>query len=301
MLLNKLRSFGIGGNLLRSLASYLTNRAVCQGWKLFIFMGFRFKRSSTGLILGPLLFLVIINDLPSAGVSSFYLFADDGKALNDDLQTLQNDVESYLNWARRNSMIFNVSKIQFLLVGKTNDHCFSNIGGEVVHPVNIVKDLCIYVSENLKWDVHILRRLGLCFSLLTSLKRNLRFELPLQTKLTMYKSFLLSPLLYGSEIWSPSSAELTKLGSFQIKRTKWICSGSSYRDRLLQFKCKLLPICCMLQLKDLTMLNRILTGKYDSSVMQLILIQYNQRLRSSSKPILILNRTKKSMWKELSV
>ena len=190
-----MRSFGIGGNLLRFLVSYLTNREQCV--KVESCLSSWASISSgvpQGSILGPLLFLVFINDLP-AGVSSFYLFGDDGKALNDDLQTLQNDVESYLNWATRNSMMFNVSKTPFLLVEKTNDHCSLNIGGEVVHPVNTVKDLGIYVSENLKWNVHILRRLGPCFSLLTSLKRNLRFDLPFQTKLTMYKSFLLSALL----------------------------------------------------------------------------------------------------------
>ena len=137
----------------------------------------------------------------------------------------------------------------------------------------------------------------LCFSLLTSLKTNLRFDLPLQTKLTMYKSFFLSTLLYGSEFWSPSCAEPTKLESSEIKSTKWTCSGSSYRDRLL--KCKLTPICSMLQFKDLTMLNRILTGKYDLNSMQLIQIQYNQRLRSSPKSILNLNRTKKSICEKI--
>ena len=130
-------------------------------------------------------------------------------------------------------------------------------------------------------------------SLLTSLKRNLHLDLPLQTKLTVYRSFLLSTLLFGSEIWSLSCAELLKLDGFQTKSTKRICSSSSYRDRLL--KCKLLPICCLLQFKDFTMLNRILTRKYDLCAMQLTQIQYNQRLRSSSKPLLILNRTKKSI------
>ena len=109
----------------------------------------------------------------------------------------------------------------------------------------------------------------------------------------MYKSLLLLTLLYGSEIWSPSYAELLKLESFQIKSIKCICSGSSYQDRLL--KCKLLPTCCMLLFKDITMLNRILTGKYDLSAMQLIQIQYIQRLRSLFKPILLVNRTKKSI------
>ena len=108
--------------------------------------------------LGPLLFLIVIDDLLSAGVSSFYLFADDGKALNDDLQTLKNDLQFYLNWATRISMLFNVSKTQLLLVGKTKDHCYLNIWGEVVHPVNTIKELGVYVSENLKWIIHILKR-----------------------------------------------------------------------------------------------------------------------------------------------
>ena len=124
----------------------------------------------------------------------------------------------------------------------------------------------------------------LMFSLLTSLKRHLRLHLLLQTKLTMYKSFLLSTLRYGSEISSPSCAAILKFRSFQIKSAKWICSASSYQDRPLEFK--LLPICCLLQFKDLTKLKRILTGKYDLCAMQLTQIQYIQRLRSSSKPIL---------------
>ena len=129
-------------------------------------------------------FLVFINDLPSsAGVSGFYLFADDGEELNNDLQILHHDVQSYLNWATTSLMLFNVFKTQFLSVSKTKDYYSQNIGGEVVHPVNTVKELGNFVSENHKLNVHLLRRLGLCFSPLASLKRNLRLDLPLETKL----------------------------------------------------------------------------------------------------------------------
>ena len=44
-------------------------------------------------------------------------------------------------------MLFNVSKIRLLLVGKAKDYCSLNIGDEVVHPVKTVKDLGIYVKE----------------------------------------------------------------------------------------------------------------------------------------------------------
>ena len=163
--IEKLRGFGIGGNSLRLLASYLTNREQCVKAESCLSSWASVSSGvPQGSILIPLLFLEFIKDLTSAGVSSFYLFADNGKALNNDLQILQNDVQSYLNWATRNSMLFNVSKTQFLSVGKTKDHCSLYIGGEVVHPANTVKDLGIFASENLKWNVHILRRLGLCFS-----------------------------------------------------------------------------------------------------------------------------------------
>ena len=49
-----------------------------------------FRRISTGLVLfGPLLLMVFINDVPSAGVTIVHLFADDGRVLVNDLETLQ--------------------------------------------------------------------------------------------------------------------------------------------------------------------------------------------------------------------
>ena len=123
-LLNKLRSFGIGGILLRLLASHITNREQCVRAESCLSSWASVSSGvPQGSILGPLLFLVFFNDLPSADLSSSYLFADDGNELNNDLQTLQNDVQFYLNWATINSMLFNVSKTQFLSVGKTKDHC----------------------------------------------------------------------------------------------------------------------------------------------------------------------------------
>ena len=90
ILLKKLGSFGVRGNLLRLLASYFTNREYCVKAESYLSSWASVSSSSTGIDFGPLLFLVFINDLPSAGVSNYYLFADDGKAMNNDLKTSQN-------------------------------------------------------------------------------------------------------------------------------------------------------------------------------------------------------------------
>ena len=80
-------------------------------------------------------------------------------------------MQSYLNWDKINSMLFNITKTPFLSFGETRD-CFSlNIGYEIVQPANTVENLCIGVSEKPKLNVQILRRLDLCFHFLTSLKK----------------------------------------------------------------------------------------------------------------------------------
>ena len=72
-----------------------------------------------GNILGTLLFLVIINDLPSIITSQTLIFADDTKCFQQitstsDIQQLQNDLNSLSNWSINNHLLFNVSKFVFM-------------------------------------------------------------------------------------------------------------------------------------------------------------------------------------------
>ena len=109
LILRKLRHFGIGGNLLKLIHSYLIGR------KQFVEVN---GTSSTlrviisgvpqGSFSGPLPFLVFIDNLPnSCSESLVFLFADDCKSISPDLPALERDFHSCLRWARENLVTFN--------------------------------------------------------------------------------------------------------------------------------------------------------------------------------------------------
>ena len=116
-LLQKLQSLGFGGSLLYWIRDYLTGRS------------FRVKVNGTlsdpmyvtsgvpqGSILGPLLILLFMNDLPERITSSCILYADDVKIWgpSDDPVTLQQSLLSLQNWVSENGMVLNTSKCKVL-------------------------------------------------------------------------------------------------------------------------------------------------------------------------------------------
>ena len=113
-LLYKLKSMGISGELYNLLESYLSGRfqrvllnGQSSSWKLVL------AGVPQGSILGPLLFLVYINDLPNGLKSSAKLFADDTslftiiKDRNVSANILNNDLQLISQWAYKWKMLFN--------------------------------------------------------------------------------------------------------------------------------------------------------------------------------------------------
>ena len=141
---------GIGGNLLRLLSSYLSNRV--QGVKIGHFSS-RWETIASGVpqesVLGPLLFIVFINDLPSVCLSSImFFYADDSKAIYMNLKNLQLDLNACISWAEQNLMELNASKTEFIAIGETSEN-FLKFGGISLSPSYVVKHLGVKVSDNL--------------------------------------------------------------------------------------------------------------------------------------------------------
>ena len=165
ILISKLAVYGIGGASIEWLKSYLSER----NQKCFLNGSLSNNCVLScgipqGTILGPLLFLLYINDLPNClSHSQPRMYADDTHltlAGNIEL-TLNKDLASVSEWLIANKLTLNKSKTEFMLIGSRQRlrsfvHSPSlNIGGAQISQVPSTKSLGIHIDENLTWNVHI--------------------------------------------------------------------------------------------------------------------------------------------------
>ena len=131
-----------------------------------------------GTVLGPILFLCHINDLPLHVKSQVRLFADDCllyREINNqaDHHTLQNDLNQLETWADKSVMQFNAKKCYILSVKNKTSH-FYNLSGTILQQVPNNPYLGVQISEDLKWHTHISNITNKVSSTLGFLRRNLK-------------------------------------------------------------------------------------------------------------------------------
>ena len=161
-LLKKLYKHGIRGQLLKWIEDWLTGRTqrvVLNGefsnW-LEVLSGV-----SQGSVLGPLLFLIFINDIDEA-VSTIEIirkFADDTKIGNsmvsmEDKQRLQEALDKLCCWADTWGMSLNTKKCKVMHMGKNNPNHHFVMGGQILDSTEEERDIGVTVSSNLKPSAH---------------------------------------------------------------------------------------------------------------------------------------------------
>ena len=146
-------------------------------------------------VLGPFLFLVFVNDLPSIFLDSMlWLFADDLKMLFTNLN-FHDDLRRLYSWNICNGMIANACKTKCLHFNGSAK--ISTTQHEVLGNVSSHKDLDVYISNDLKWGFHVTSKLCKARQCFFSLKAKIPFNTPSHVKLHLYWSLVLSVLLYG--------------------------------------------------------------------------------------------------------
>ena len=316
LLLHKLQSFGLNGNLLSWFNSYLTDRiqrVVLEGhtseW-LPVLSGV-----PQGSILGPLLFILFINDMPSSCFSSKTgLFADDAKvfkkiANNLDCILLQADLDRLYEWSVTWKMNFNHSKCKILTVSRRKAPvCYKYmLNGNILEHVTSFKDLGVLVSSDLSWKGHINNIVSKCNRVNGMIKRVVGYHAPENVTLNLYKSLTRSIVEYSAPVWSPQNAnELIQLESVQRQMTRFITKfdGRSYQDRCIDLN--LLPLCYRREISDLVFFYKCLHDKTQLHIENYIqTFDVNTSLRSSDcglllKPLLTKTETfKKSFFNRI--
>ena len=216
---------------------------MCQNQRLSVPIILCHKRCSSGLILGPLFFLVMINDLPRVCKNSTsFLYTDDAKflrigTLNADFQK---DLKNIFTWTQQNQIAFNESKCTHLPVKRATS-CEFYFDSILIKKVSEEKDLRIIVKSDLGWTSHIKLRRGRTFSTLCMPKRN---PLPLNTKikLNLFKSMVIPVFLYGSACYQLNVEEMKLLEGVQRNACKWIATDPIYKPSLQRLGILPLPM-----------------------------------------------------------
>lgn len=208
-LLHKLKCFGIGGKLLDLLTSYLQNRM-----QRVVINGSASKWKSVcagvpqGSILGPLFFLIFINDI-SIGIKVLIeLFADDtflyliSKNILRDSRILQEDLNKITLWANFWRMSFNEDKSECLLTSRKHDpsNVVFQMNGNNLSMVETHNHLGLTLNRNGTWNDHVNllidrvnKRLGLL--------RVMRHSLDRKSLDKIYKSYIRPLLEYCDVVW----------------------------------------------------------------------------------------------------
>ena len=124
-LMVKLEGYGINGDILRWIRSFLTGRTQCVNvdgvrsmWKKVL------SGIPQGSVLGPILFVIFINDLPEDVLFNFCkMFADDCKLYGavNQVNLMQSDLTHMEEWSEKWQLPFNASKCKVMHLGTNNE------------------------------------------------------------------------------------------------------------------------------------------------------------------------------------
>ena len=240
ILFTKLEHYGIRGTDLQWIKSYFSCR------QQFVQFNQACSPMQTikcgvpqGSILGPLLFILYINDLPNASkLTQPLLFADDTSIFysHSDPRCLQSvlneELQNFDVWLKCKKLSVNIKKNNYIVFKprqKKLDYNFSvSFGNQSLKQSNVVKFLGVYLDEHLTWKHHIsfvckqiAKSIGILF--------RSRFYLSVKTKLTLYYTLIYPYITYCNCTWSSTYVSNLNRILYLQKRAVRAVTNSDYR------------------------------------------------------------------------
>ena len=240
-LLIKMKNIGIDQKTINIIADYLTDR------KMQVRVGGSLSKALLilsgviqGSVIGPLLFIIFINDLPDSIKSICKFFADDLKVIVKPSCNGQssNDLEALESWQNTWKLFFNLSKCKVLHIGKGNPRIEYKLLEKSLDKVSDEKDLGVLLDSNLSFGEHIQNCINKAKSRTAWLFRNVVSREP-EVICQLYKSMIRPHLEYCTQAWAPVGrhgnwAKIMKIENVQRWVTRSIRGMESltYRCRL---------------------------------------------------------------------
>ena len=269
ILLQKLKYYGISETSLKWFQSYITNR---KQYVQFQNVKSNLATISTGVpqgsIIGPLLFIIYINDLSNA--TSFFnpmIYADDTCLINSlqcykavsDSHMINDELNNIYLWLSVNELSLNVNKTKYILFSTTKkkrklDPPAISINGSKIEKVHEFNFLGVTFDQHMTWASHI-HKVSCKLSRNAGIISKLKYTLPCYTLKTLYDSLIQSHLHYGLLAWGAGNTDRVLKIQKKVIRT---ISNSKYNSHTEP----IFKALCILKLPDLFKLN-ILKFYYD--------------------------------------
>ena len=235
ILLYKLANIGVRGKALEWFRSYLSNR------RQFVFLNEQasdFKNITCGVpqgsLLGPLLFIIYINDFhKSSNAMSFILFADDTNLFfshsdpNIIVDVINAELRKILEWIRANKLSLNLLKTNYILFSNSLTSLSTDIilDNTPLEQVSHTKFLGVVVDSKLSWKLHV-ENICKTISRNVGIINRLKSHLPQRSLLMLYSSLILPYLNYGLLLWGNTYQTLVeKVLLLQKKVIRIICNA----------------------------------------------------------------------------
>ena len=235
-LIAKLEQINISGTALKLFSTYLSNRhavTVIDGHKsteLPLLAGV-----PQGSRLGPLMFIIYINDLVNNLESNPFVYADDTTLIataNSTFETtniLNRDLFKISNWAHTWKVTFNASKSKDMIFSKSLQPSHPTILGlQCIERVHLHKHLGLYINSSLTWDKHIesiVKKVNLKLSILWKVK-----ELSRQCLDVLYKLNIRSSIDYAITVFGPSlnNSQIKTLDNLNYRAARLVTGAQKY-------------------------------------------------------------------------
>ena len=240
-LLHKISAFGIRGSVLSWIQDFLTGRRQyvsvkggSSSWKDVL------SGVPQGSVLGPILFILYINDLPEVVNSIVKIFADDTKIYNQDSNSdiIQQDLDALCTWAQIWQLRFNVKKCKTVHYGKNNQCYQYTMNFEDIETASEEKDLGVTFQQDLKFSSHIAEKVNKANSTLSLIVRTFDY-IEKDSFILLYKSLVRPHVEYGNTIWYPFlRKDIESVEKIQRRATKLIpeLKDMTYTERLKKLK-----------------------------------------------------------------
>ena len=279
-LMQKVEAHGIRGSVYDWIRDFLTDRT-----QQVIVNGAASDEASVtsgipqGSVLGPLLFVIYINDLPQHVQNEVRIFADDTKLFTESDQaearaTLQEDLDNLYNWSTDWLLKFHPEKCCTMRLGRcTEEHTYTMKGTDADGQENrhalamseAEKDLGVVIDRKLTFKNHVAQATAKANRTLGVIRRSFD-HLTDHTFVQLYKTLVRPMLEYGHSVWQPSHKTLQQdVEDVQRRATKLIgkLKDKPYPERLATLKLPSLEH--RRRRGDMIDLYKYMTGLYDTT------------------------------------